>query len=357
MMQDSKRWMMRGGVAIVILVAALLLWRVFQPKSMGDGVTGSNGRIEAVEIDVAAKAPGRIRDILVNEGEYVQAGQVLANMDTAVLEAQRREAAAQLQRAIIGVETAQIQVTQREAEKAAAEAVMEQRKAELDAAKKRLDRSEKLVGGDNISRQQLDDNRARFQGAQAGVNAAQAQIAAAGAAIATGKSQVIGAQSSVDAVRATVQRIEADLDDSILKSPRDGRVQYRVAQPGEVVGAGGKVLNLVDLADVYMIFFLPTEDAGRLALGGEVRLVLDAAPQYVIPAQISFVADVAQFTPKTVETAIERQKLMFRVKARIDPELLKQHLHHVKTGVSGMAWLRVDPKAEWPDELRTKLPQ
>lgn len=357
MMQTSKRWMMRGGVAVVILVAALLLWRVFQPKSMGDGVTGSNGRIEAVEIDVAAKAPGRIRDILVNEGEYVQAGQVLANMDTAVLEAQRREAAAQLQRAIIGVETAQIQITQREAEKAAAEAILEQRKAELDAAKKRLDRSEKLVGSDNISRQQLDDNRARFQGAQAAVNAAQAQIAAADAAIATGKSQVIGAQSSVDAVRATVQRIEADLDDSILKSPRDGRVQYRVAQPGEVVGAGGKVLNIVDLADVYMTFFLPTADAGRISLGGEVRLVLDAAPQYVIPAQISFVADVAQFTPKTVETAIERQKLMFRVKARIDPELLKQHLHHVKTGLPGMAYLRLDPQAEWPPELQIKLPQ
>ncbi|HEX4889450.1 MAG TPA: HlyD family secretion protein [Alphaproteobacteria bacterium] len=357
MMQTSKRWMMRGGVAVVILVAALLLWRVFQPKSMGDGVTGSNGRIEAVEIDVAAKAPGRIRDILVNEGEYVQAGQVLANMDTAVLEAQRREAAAQLQRAIIGVETAQIQITQREAEKAAAEAILEQRKAELDAAKKRLDRSEKLVGSDNISRQQLDDNRARFQGAQASVNAAQAQIAAADAAIATGKSQVIGAQSSVDAVRATVQRIEADLDDSILKSPRDGRVQYRVAQPGEVVGAGGKVLNIVDLADVYMTFFLPTADAGRISLGGEVRLVLDAAPQYVIPAQISFVADVAQFTPKTVETAIERQKLMFRVKARIDPELLKQHLHHVKTGLPGMAYLRLDPQSEWPPELQVKLPQ
>lgn len=357
MMQTSKRWMMRGGVAVVILVAALLLWRVFQPKSMGDGVTGSNGRIEAVEIDVAAKAPGRIRDILVNEGEYVQAGQVLANMDTAVLEAQRREAAAQLQRAIIGVETAQIQITQREAEKAAAEAILEQRKAELDAAKKRLDRSEKLVGSDNISRQQLDDNRARFQGAQAAVNAAQARIAAADAAIATGKSQVIGAQSSVDAVRATVQRIEADLDDSILKSPRDGRVQYRVAQPGEVVGAGGKVLNIVDLADVYMTFFLPTADAGRISLGGEVRLVLDAAPQYVIPAQISFVADVAQFTPKTVETAIERQKLMFRVKARIDPELLKQHLHHVKTGLPGMAYLRLDPQSEWPPELQVKLPQ
>lgn len=357
MFKANRVWLLRAAIAIAILGLAVLGWRVFQPEILGDGFIGGNGRIEAVEIDVAAKAPGRIRDILVNEGEYVQAGQVLANMDTAELEAQRREAAAQLQRAINGVETAQIQVTQREAEKAAAEAVMEQRKAELDAAKKRLDRSDKLAGSDNISRQQLDDNRARFQGAQASVNAAQAQIAAADAAIATGKSQVIGAQSSVDAVRATVQRIEADLDDSTLKSPRDGRVQYRVAQPGEVVGAGGKVLNIVDLADVYMTFFLPTADAGRISLGGEVRLVLDAAPQYVIPAQISFVADVAQFTPKTVETAIERQKLMFRVKARIDPELLRRHLHHVKTGLPGMAYLRLDPQAEWPPELQIKLPQ
>ena len=87
------------------------------------------------------------------------------------------------------------------------------------------------------------------------------------------------ARSTVEAAaEATIARIEADIDDSELKAPRDGRVQYRVAQPGEVLAAGGKVLNLVDLTDVYMTFFLPETVAGKVALGSEVHLVLDAAP-------------------------------------------------------------------------------
>ncbi len=134
-------------------------------------------------------------------------------------------------------------------------------------------------------------------------------------------------------------------------------MQYRVAQPGEVLGTGGRVLSLVDLSDVYMTFFLPTTEAGRVALGAEVRLILDAAPQYVIPAQVSFVADVAQFTPKTVETASEREKLMFRVRAQIPVELLKKHITQVKTGLPGMAWLRLDADAPWPAHLQVKLPQ
>lgn len=143
----------------------------------------------------------------------------------------------------------------------------------------------------------------------------------------------------------------------MLKAPRDGRIQYRVAQHGEVLSPGGTVLNMVDLTDVYMTFFLPTEATGQVALGAQVRLVLDAIPQYVIPAEVSFVADVAQFTPKTVETEEERQKLMFRIKARIDPALLLQHLQQIKTGVPGMAYVRLDPKLEWPTELRIRLPQ
>jgi HlyD family secretion protein len=158
-------------------------------------------------------------------------------------------------------------------------------------------------------------------------------------------------------MRATIQRIKADIDDSALRSPRDGRVQYRVAQPGEVLNAGGAVLNLVDLSDVYMTFFLPTEDAGRVKLGAEARIILDAAPQYVIPAKISFVADVAQFTPKSVETAEERQKLMFRLKAKIPPELLRKHIEDVKTGLPGMAYVRLDPNAEWPARLEVRLPK
>jgi len=134
-------------------------------------------------------------------------------------------------------------------------------------------------------------------------------------------------------------------------------VQYRVAQPGEVLSAGGRVLNLVDLGDVYMTFFLPTAQAGRVAIGSEVRLVLDAAPQYVIPAKATYVADVAQFTPKTVETEEERQKLMFRIKARIAPELLSKYIRFVKTGLPGMAYVKLDPNAEWPAALQGKLVQ
>jgi HlyD family secretion protein len=86
-------------------------------------------------------------------------------------------------------------------------------------------------------------------------------------------------------------------------------------------------------------------------MGSEVRLVLDALPQVVIPANVSFVADVAQFTPKTVETAKEREKLMFRVKARIAPELLREHLTRVKTGLPGMAYVRLNSQAQWPEKL------
>src|SRR5699024_2448885 len=115
------------------------------------------------------------------------------------------------------------------------------------------------------------------------------------------KAGVVQAKTRVDAATATERRITADLDDSVLKAPRNGRIQYRVAEPGEVLGAGGRVLNMVDLSDVYMTFFLPTEDAGKVALGSEVHIVLDAAPNIVIPAKTTFVASVAQFTPKTVE--------------------------------------------------------
>lgn len=130
-----------------------------------------------------------------------------------------------------------------------------------------------------------------------------------------------------------------------------------MAQPGEVLAGGGKVLNLVDLSDVYMTFFLPEAAAGKLAMGAEARIILDAAPQFVIPATISFVASTAQFTPKTVETESERQKLMFRVKAQIDRELLQKHLKLVKTGLPGIAWVKVDNQAEWPAELAVKVPE
>ncbi|MDD3472405.1 MAG: HlyD family efflux transporter periplasmic adaptor subunit [Syntrophaceae bacterium] len=348
-------------VIILILVIAIgmmlyLGWMRLRPSDLPEGFSRGNGRIEAVEIDVACKMPGRISAIFVDEGDFVKAGQVLAQMDTDVLKAQLREAEAQFNRAQSAVETAMSTVSQTEFEKAAAQSLLAQRKAELDAAAKRLSRTEKLAEKEVRTAEQLDDHQAAFFGAEAAYNAAKARVEAANAAIITAKSQVVGAEASVDAARATIERIKADIEDSALKSPRGGRVQYRVAQQGEVLGAGGKVLNLIDLSDVYMTFFLPTAAAGRIGMGSEVRLVFDAAPEYVIPASVSFVANVAQFTPKSVETTEERQKLMFRVKAKIDPKLLERYVHYIKTGLPGMAYVRLDPNRRWPENLQTRAP-
>jgi HlyD family secretion protein len=351
--QRPLPYLIAAGLA---LLAAATWWQL-RPHELGEGFASGNGRIEATEVDVATKLAGRIASIAVDEGDFVQPGQVLARMDTQALEAQLAQARAQLRQAENGEVTAASQIRLRESEKLAAEAVVRQRRAELEAARKRHARSATLVERNALAQQQLDDDLARLQSADAALAAARAQVSSAAAGIAAAQSQAIEAQSATEAARASVARLQADIDDSQLTAPRAGRVQYRVAQPGEVLGAGGKVLNLVDLTDVYMIFFLPERQAGRVALGSEVRLVIDAAPQYVIPARVSYVASVAQFTPKTVETASEREKLMFRVKARIDPELLRKHLEQVKTGVPGMAYLRLDPQAAWPAHLAIKVPQ
>ncbi|MCJ9712565.1 HlyD family efflux transporter periplasmic adaptor subunit, partial [Bordetella hinzii] len=272
------------------------------------------------------------------------------------LNAQREEARAQHQQAINAAASARAQIALRQSDKIAAQAVVVQRESELDAARRRLARSQTLSKEGASSIQELDDDRARVKSAEAAVAAARAQVTAAEAAIQAAQAEEVGARSAIAAAEATIARVQADIVDSELRAPRDGRVQYRVAQPGEVLGAGGKVLNLVDLSDVYMTFFLPEQAAGRVALGTEVHIVLDAAPQYVIPASVSYVASTAQFTPKTVETASERQKLMFRVKAQISPELLQRHLTQVKTGLPGVAWIKLDPDAEWPADLAVKVP-
>jgi HlyD family secretion protein len=355
MTEERKKWLKWIAVALLLGAPALYAWQRYSGDT-NDGLASGNGRIEATEIDVAAKIPGRIKDILAREGDFVTAGQVVALMDTESLEAQLREAKAQLQQAQISTATARSQLIQREAERTVALAVVAQREAELNVAKKRSARSAALAAEGAMTQLEADDDFARVQSGVATVAAARAQVAAAEAVIATARSQIAGAESAIEAARASVQRIQADITDSSLNAPRDGRVQYRIAQPGEVVGAGGRVLNLVDLSDVYMTFFLPTTAAGRIAMGTEVRLVLDAAPQYVIPAQVSFVADVAQFTPKTVETANEREKLMFRIRAHIPRDLLREHITQVKTGLPGMAYVRLDQQAEWPAHLAVKVP-
>ncbi len=351
----KKRW--TGYFVGLLVVLAAAAWWLLRPPGLPEGFASSNGRIEATEVDIASKIAGRIDTILVKEGQFVRQGEVLARMDTRVLNERRLEAAAQIKEAESAVLAARALLDQRQSEMRASEAVVKQRQAELDSTAKRHVRSNALSQRGAVSAQQLDDDRAAAESARAALESAKAQVSAARAAIEAARTSIIQAQTRAEAAQATERRILADIDDSELKAPRDGRIQYRVAEPGEVLAAGGRVLNMVDLADVYMTFFLPTEQAGLLALGSEARLILDAAPDLVIPANISFVASVAQFTPKTVETRDERLKLMFRVKARIPPELLAQHLEYVKTGLPGMAYVRLDNQHSWPEDLTVRLPQ
>lgn len=342
-----------GGAAAVAVLAVVgwLAWQNLSRDGQLAGIASGNGRIEATEIDIAALTGGRIADIAAAEGQVVNAGDVLVQMDVVQLNAQKRQAEAQLRRASIAIETAKAMVAQAEAQERAAEAAVDQAQAMADAAAQKLARSEQLVKTNAVSQQVLDDDRAKDREAKAGVAAAEASHAAALAGITSAQAQVVDAEAAIDAAKASIDSITASIDDATLVAPRSGRIQYLVAQEGEVVGSGGRILSLVDLGDVYMTVFLPTSQAGRVQIGSEVRLTLDAAPGIVIPATVSYVADVAQFTPKTVETAEEREKLMFRVRAKVDPELLSRYVAYVKTGLPGMAYLKTLPDAEWPASL------
>ena len=297
-------------------------------KTMPDGIVKTNGRIEATQVDVSAKYPGRLATLTVNEGDEVTAGQVVATISSPETEAQLRSAQAQVLKAKQAL--------------AEASALIVQRKSDLDFAGPDYERAKQLVERGNISQQMTDSRRNRFEAAQAGYVAANAR-----------RDQ---AEAEIKAAEAEVERLQSILVDLVLISPRSGRVQYRLARAAEVVAAGQRVLTILDLNDVYMTIYLPADQAGKLSVGDEARTILDPVPQYVLPASINFVATEAQFTPKSVETAEEREKLMFRVKLQADPQVINKYYRQVKTGVRGLGFVRTDPKIPWPAELAVKLP-
>jgi HlyD family secretion protein len=385
MSSNLRRWLIAISGAVIIVLAGLYLWQRLKPASLPEGFMAGNGRIEATEVDISTKTAGRIKEVLFKEGDFVDEGQIVARMDTQTMEADLHQMEAKVKQAQSATSTATAMTSQRqEARQSAAAlvsqklqaketalAVVAQSENEVAFAESEVKRSEELVEKRFITPQRLEADRTKLRTARATLNAAKSKVAEAQAAIEAAKSQLTETQSAIeasksqiaesrsstDAAIAAVEKIRADIEDANLKTSKGGRIQYRMAEPGEVLPAGGKVLTVLDVSDVYMTFFLPESVAGRVAIGAETRLILDAVPQYVIPAKVSFVASDAQFTPKTVETSTERQKLVFRVKAQIDPELLKKYKTRVKTGLPGVAYVQLNPSAEWPVNLQVKLPQ
>jgi HlyD family secretion protein len=318
-------------IAAIIAIASggFLYWSEMRSQLLPEGLAAANGRIEVEHVDIATKYAGRIAEVRIREGDSVQKDDVIARMDTTELAAQLTAAKAAVRRATEAIGKAEAEVAIREAEYQLSE--IEFRRASALAA-----RNAGPVAEVERRHAQHLVNAANLQGAKAAVRDA-------------------GAAEEV--AKAQVTQIEAIIADMTLGTPVTGRVEYRLAQPGEVLPAGGRVATVLDLTDVYMTIFLPTGRAGRVAHGSEARIVLDAAPEYVVPATVSFVAGEAQFTPKTVETANEREKLMYRVKLTIDPKLLNIYRDYVRAGLTGTAYVKTQSAAVWPAALANpKLP-
>jgi HlyD family secretion protein len=340
-----------AAVAVIVVLA----WRLKDDGELPPSIAAGNGRLEAESIDIATKSGGRLLTVNVREGDMISTGDEVGRIDTQTLQAQLRSAQAQLRQAQAAVATLASVVRQREQAVRTVEALAAQRTAEAALAERELRRTSELVAQNFISPQQLDAAESRVRASRAALEAVRSQRLEAEAAVVATRSQLAEAQAAIESARAAVERVQVEVADAVLRAPRAGRVQTVLAHAGEVLAPGGRVATLVDLTDVTMSFFLPERAAGRVAIGSEARLVLDAAPDIVIPAKVDFVASVAQFTPKTVETESERQKMVFKVQARVAPELLARYRDQVKTGLPGMAYVRIGDEP-WPARLTVNVP-
>lgn len=326
---NTKRITWALGAVAVAAAAGWATWINTHRDNTPDGLMRANGRLEVERIEIAAKYPGRVVELPIHEGDWVQEGAVMARQDSTELLAQRD-----------AIEAARERATQAMAR---ASAETDVRKVQARIAQLELNHTQKLRQDALVSGAEVERREAQRDGERAGVKVATAAIGEATAARAEADAQI--------------RRINVAIEDMTLRAPVAGRIEYRVVEPGSVIPSGGRVATLLNTSDVYMTVFLPTSIAGKLKVGDEARIVLDAAKQFVVPAQVSFVASEAQFTPKYVETATEREKLMYRVKLKVPVEVATQYGSYVKAGLTGNGYVRTDPKATWPTELAVKLPK
>jgi len=322
---SKTAWIILAAV-VVVGVLGYQYWKSMQ-SDLPPGIVSGNGRMEAQLVDASAKEPLRVKEILVKEGDLVKPGQVVGRLDTVTLEAELAKDKA-------GVAAAREEL-------AAANSAITRQKSEIRLAQIELDRSKRLLAEKATSEREYEGRRTNVETTTASL----AQLVA----------RAQSAQQQIAVAEANVARTESRIKDATLVSPVTGRVLYRLTEPGEVLGPGGKALTLVNLEDVYMEIFLPADQAAALKAGAEARITLDYRPGASAPARVSFVSPEAQFTPKQVETQSEREKLMFRVKIQVPNELVMHFIEDVKTGVRGVGYVKTDPSAVWPDFLETGL--
>ena len=345
-------------LAVLLAAAAGGGWWLYQQQestALPDFVFHSNGRLELNRLDVASLYPGWVERVLVAEGDAVKANEVLVELSSAQSSGQLAAAQAATLRAAELVQRARAGVTQAQQAIARADAEIAAYRQQQKVAKLELDNAKQMRREDLVSASELAKRQADFERATASVKVAQAARAEAQAAVAQGQAAVAEAEAGVKQAQAQADTAASADADMAIRSPLTARVEYRLVEPGTVIGAGSRVISLLDPADVSMNVFLPNATVGGLRVGDEARLVLDGIDA-VFPAQVSFIASEAQFTPKAVETADEREKLVFRVKLKVPAEVAQRYDRLLKGGMTGDGYVRRDSSQAWPLALEVRLP-
>lgn len=302
-------------VPVLLLIAAgsgAAWYYRSRPVETDDGLVAS-GTVEATDAQLGFQLPGRVVSIAPREGDRVRAGQELARLDRAEIEARREQSQAQVQAAEAAL--AELRQGSRQEEIGqvrAALAAAEERRAD---AERDLARTRRLFEGGAVSREALDKSQVALDVARAQRTqvAEQLRLVQAGPR----KERIDAARAQVSQAEAAARGVEASLSNTVLAAPFDGVVTVRHREPGEIVPAGSPVVTVMDPASRYVRIYIPENRLGEVRLGTRAAIKSDTYPDKTYPGEVSFIASEAEFTPKSVQTAEERVRLVYEVKVRV----------------------------------------
>lgn len=303
---------------VAIAIIAALVWLLVFRSGDNEGVLIASGTVEATEAQLGFQSAGRIESIAVQEGDRVDSGAVLATLDQSEMRARRDQADAQVQ-------AAQALLTEleggfRSEEVAQARAAKRAAEEQFRDAERDLERTKTLYDGGAVSREVYDKAQTRYEVAESHLIQArkQLQLVEAGP-----RSERIAAQrAQVQQAKAALRTVEAMLRYMTITTDIPGVVTTRHREPGEVVAPGAPVLTVMNRDDRWIRVYIPENRLGALSLGQNAEISSDTYPEKTYGGEITYIASAAEFTPKTVQTAEERVKLVYEVKVRVidDPD-------------------------------------
>lgn len=303
-----KRLVLLFVVLMVLAGAAFFFYLRMHPGN--SGVLRVYGNVDIREVQIAFQDSGRIAHILVQEGDRVQAGQVLAELEPERFQAalRRSQAQAEAQAQIL----ARLQAGSRPEEIAQARADVGAAQANLDIAELNAQRQRELHRQQFVSKQNLDTAETALKTARATLEHAQQTLKLT--LLGPRKEDIASAQHTLEADRATLALSEKDMADTRVLAPEAGIVQTRILEPGDMASPQTPVLTLALDNPVWIRAWLPENALGRIKPGTRAWIESDSWPGERVQAWVGFISPTAEFTPKTVETPELRTELMYRLR-------------------------------------------